>query len=87
MRLTLFLVCLSVFALGAYAYDLFKEGYPPRASAVDIPGAELHVSLSSSGVGESAASALDSRFAVSEVSDALAVPFSSLPVAFCITIR
>ena len=88
MRLTLFLVFSSAFAFAASAaYDLFTEGYPPAKSAVEVVGSEVEISLSSRSVGEAAASAFDSRFKVTEVSDALAVPFSSLPVAFCITIR
>ena len=88
VRLKLFLACVTAFALAANAaYDLFKEGYPPSGSAVNIVGDSLEISLSSCSVGESLSSELDSRFRVTEASDALAVPFSSQPVAFCITIR
>ena len=84
----MFLVSVSAFALAANAaYDLFKDGYPPLESAVNVVGDSLEVSLTSCSIGESSGSELDSRFKVSESSNALAVPFSSLPVAFCITIR
>ena len=80
--------CFAVMAITASAgYDLFRSGYPPSVSKSSATGPEAVLTLKSLNSTASSGEALDSRIKTISQSAPLAVPFSSLPVACCITFR
>ncbi|MBR4652787.1 MAG: hypothetical protein IKO72_05445 [Kiritimatiellae bacterium] len=80
-------VVLAVVALAALGdYSLFIGGYPPPPAAhLSTTGAATTVALAMQAPAPSAAGGLDSRYRVSEASNASSL--SSLPPAICIIIR
>lgn len=66
---------------------LFVSGYPPEVDSASVEGTSTEVVLRTRTSLESASPAFDSRFNTTAETSPLATEFSSLPVAFCITIR
>ena len=72
----------------AFGYDLFSSGYPPRQTVTSSTGTVAQVASDARTRDFDALKvAMDSRFRTVLESDGLAVRFSSVPPAFCISIR
>lgn len=87
-RLLLALMSLSaVHAVAGSDGGLFVSGYPPAVDSASVEGSPTEIVLRTRKSLESAFPVFDSRFKTTAETSPLATEFSSLPVAFCITIR